>query len=431
MDNYRPDYGLPYNYPPPPPPIHAMPPLPPGPPPSYDPHRGGDSYRPRQSDFSYRNNGSAPQPPKEWEPFRPTRSRGYAMRENGRSRPGNNDNVNLNQARRRNNYRPRQNFRTAPADRPLLRHHDQANSSEEMLGMTNGQRFMAAEDISDSDEEQMDESESDLDEREINEVDLLAMREGNDTTQIVDEPHEPPSKRRALTSNSNTVTNGTSEPKWSNPDPYTVLPPVDEATRKRKDVVKLIRKARREAEEIAEEHNQVAANDDFISFGMDENAGAEPASPRMDDQNGSGRGVPGAPSGPRSFSHLHNLHSQEVPRAPEVSIQTDSANKLGPSPQTSPEFPKIPEETVLDLGRNSAQSVPAFGGDENLGNRKRTRDDSIKGQKKGSPHNNGSILHDWRPASGMDPIPWLSRTSLITANAGFRSVHHGSELKQC
>jgi non-canonical poly(A) RNA polymerase PAPD5/7 len=64
---------------------------------------------------------------------------------------------------------------------------------------------------------------------------------------------------------------GDSVPKWSNPDPYTVLPPPSE-TGKKKDFVQLIRKAKNQAVEKVQTSNAVTANDDFISFGDDDEA---------------------------------------------------------------------------------------------------------------------------------------------------------------
>jgi non-canonical poly(A) RNA polymerase PAPD5/7 len=52
--------------------------------------------------------------------------------------------------------------------------------------------------------------------------------------------------------------------KWSNPDPYTVLPAGDVA--KKRDVVKLIRKAK---VAVAPIPNGLEANEDFISFGFE------------------------------------------------------------------------------------------------------------------------------------------------------------------
>lgn len=401
-----------------------MPPLPPGPPPTYDPYRVVDSYRPPQSDFAFRNSNSVPRFPSEQDHLRPTRSREYARQENDRAQMRNHhkDNTNLNQARRGNNYKHRQNQRTAPANRPLLRHHDEGNSSEQMLGMANGQKFLAADDISDSDEEQMDESDSDQGQAKSDGTLPIAESVGHGGVSTVEDSMEPPAKRRALTTKSDTVQDKASEPKWSNPDPYTVLPPVDEASRKKKDVVKLIRKARKETEGMSTEHNQVAANDDFISFGMEDDEEISPAN--VDVRDGFGGGVPGPPTGPREFSHLHNLHGQKAPGASAVPINTASADKAGPEGRHAHTVPKVPEEVVLDVGRSKIQNTSSYCGDENLGNRKRTYDDSIKGRRKTFTHNNGSILHEWSPAPGMDPIPWLQRTDMITANAGFRFVRH-------
>jgi non-canonical poly(A) RNA polymerase PAPD5/7 len=63
---------------------------------------------------------------------------------------------------------------------------------------------------------------------------------------------------------------GNTVPKWSNPDPYTSLPPPSETTGVKKDVVQLIRKAKNQAAEKAVGNNAVAANDDFISFADDD-----------------------------------------------------------------------------------------------------------------------------------------------------------------
>ena len=55
-------------------------------------------------------------------------------------------------------------------------------------------------------------------------------------------------------------------PRWSNPDPYTSLPPMDSAERKRKDMVKIIRKARNTS--LSTDEMAPLQNDqDFISFG--------------------------------------------------------------------------------------------------------------------------------------------------------------------
>ncbi|KAF5855498.1 hypothetical protein ETB97_009106 [Aspergillus alliaceus] len=78
-----------------------------------------------------------------------------------------------------------------------------------------------------------------------------------------------PRKKRALDSNNSPAAAPTPPPapKWSNPDPYTVLPPPDESQAKRVDVVKLIRKARVAASAQPVKTDAVADNEDFISLG--------------------------------------------------------------------------------------------------------------------------------------------------------------------
>lgn len=58
-------------------------------------------------------------------------------------------------------------------------------------------------------------------------------------------------------------------PKWSNPDPYTVLPPPDESRTKRPDFVKLIRKARLATAKTTKT-DEVTTNEDFISLDFNE-----------------------------------------------------------------------------------------------------------------------------------------------------------------
>ncbi len=289
-------------------------------------------------------------------------------------------------------------------------------------------RFLPAEDVSDSDEEPMDESDSDADNAE----------------QARDGSLEPPKKRRTVGLGKRHGTDGDSEPKWSNPDPYTVLPPVDEEARKRKDVVKLIRKSDLHTAAKASQHNQVAANDDFISFGFDDDKASirdgAPPSPSSVDKDDYGVGVPGAPSGPRQqFSHLENLHGQASGDAPGTYSKAETADSLGPPPTFFEVPPLVQEEIVVDTqlsygvvlpehsrGSHASGSLPYD--DVALGNRKRTHNDEIKGEKV-RPHKkagfgqaNGSILPEWSPGPATNPVPWLRRSDTITANAGFRSV---------
>lgn len=118
---------------------------------------------------------------------------------------------------------------------------------ERLEGMGNGpSRFRPLDELSDSDQEMdMSEGESGVDEHQAKRLRL------QDAT--------PP--------------DSDSRPKWSNPDPYSVLPPVEEPRAKRKDVVQLIRKAKVVNNANTEvQANAVSKNDDFIpfDFGSDE-----------------------------------------------------------------------------------------------------------------------------------------------------------------
>lgn len=389
-----------------------------------------------QSDFTFRINDGAPQHPQEQDYNRSNGPRQYGMRENSRPRPRDQhrDNRNLNRPRGGNPFhRGRGTYGNyvAPSDRPLLRQRNETGS-EELLGITEEQasirRYMPAEDVSDSDEEPMDESNSDADNPEQNGDGSL----------------EPPKKRRNVGTGKRNGTDGGNEPKWSNPDPYTVLPPVDEEIRKRKDVVKLIRKSDLHTAAKASQQNQVAANDDFISFGFEDDKASirdgVPPSPNSVDGDHYGVGVPGAPSGPRQqFSHLDNLHGQSPGDAPGTYGKVETANSLGSPPALFEVRPLVQEEIVVDtqMSRVTISSEHLNGGDAStslpyddgaLGNRKRTYNDEIKGEqvrprkKAGFGQANGSVLPEWVPSQDTDPLPWLRRSDKITADVGFRSV---------
>lgn len=161
-------------------------------------------------------------------------------------------------------------FSKPTADRPLLSQ-KRETTPELLVGQQEGQdqlrfKFAQLDELTDSDEAEMEESSS-----ENGDSDL-----------------ERPRKKRAVEP---VVTPAVEPPKWSNPDPYTALPPPDETHVKRPDFVKLIRKARisATAAEPLVGGDAVTTNDDFISFGAndddfeDENAPPEnaPSGPKL------------------------------------------------------------------------------------------------------------------------------------------------------
>ncbi|KAL9026878.1 MAG: hypothetical protein Q9196_004522 [Gyalolechia fulgens] len=378
----------------------------------------GDSWRPSlpRNDFTFRNDPTAPRFPPAGDHYRPSNDRprhnnnrhGYGANNRGRGP------------------------RWATAARPLLSS-KRGKSPEDMLAQADApdrtQRFLPAGDVSDSDEEEM--QESDLDEQQSSSGDQDMTSSLTDQEQakhsifsgIVGDL-EPPTKRRAtaIAIKDAKEAEAASVPKWSNPDPYTVLPPVDESQRKRKDVVKIIRKARIAAEKAPATANQVAANDDFISFGHqghpdsdDRARSSSPPEPQGRDE----LGVPGAPTGPRAFSHLNNLHSAyNNSHAPGTTGNRPSTNDLGPPPglNNGPQAKLDQKPVRQDFYPDQAEA---------LGNRKRTFNDDIKrdaipnrGGKKAP--SNGTVLKEWIPRGDTNPTPWLADDHRSTKNPGFR-----------
>jgi non-canonical poly(A) RNA polymerase PAPD5/7 len=204
-------------------------------------------------------------------------------------------------------------FRPPTAERPLLSR--QRDRTPDFLANTvDGQdkpqlKFANPDELTDSDEAEMEESAS----------------SGGDNNDDDDEDSgnaaTPPRKKRALEStvNSNTV----ERPKWSNPDPYTVLPPSDETQGKHVDVVKLIRKARLAANAPANA-DAVATNEDYISFDMGDDADVV-------DEN-----VPpeNAPIGPRALRDRpdDSIAGKKRTRDDEIKPFTGKFGKVGYSP---------------------------------------------------------------------------------------------------
>lgn len=67
-------------------------------------------------------------------------------------------------------------------------------------------------------------------------------------------------------------------PKWSNPDPYSVLPPIENPSGPKKDIVQVIRKAKNDIAPRPDMTQAAAKNADFISFTFDEDADNDKAS---------------------------------------------------------------------------------------------------------------------------------------------------------
>lgn len=329
---------------------------------------GGDSYRPPANGFSF----SMEPPPsidlsRMSDSYRPAPPRSGEYRNDGNNGHSRTQDRNRQPNRGRGGARGRGTWSNKAADRPFLLS-TRASTPELMPGMEEADgpavKYRALEDLSDSDEADMDVSSDDENERK----DLGS--------------EEQPKKKQARTGLENSA-DGESAPRWSNPDPYTVLPPPDESQRKKMDVVKLIRKARvASSSESATKTEAVA--DDFISFDFNDEG-----QDSTDEENGIG--VPGAPKGPRS--HRHPKDTRHLP-SPSLTGVNPSRRELDTS------------------------SDPA------LGSRKRNYNDEIKDapllpiKPTSSRSVEGSIVKAWQAVAGVSNTPWCTVDHAATENMG-------------
>ncbi|KAG6037831.1 hypothetical protein E4U41_004700 [Claviceps citrina] len=240
-----------------------------------------------------------------------------------------------------------------PSERALISGATLNVPEERLNDGEGGAKFRDLSDLSDDDELEMDISASDS---------------------------EGPSRKRTRTGE---TLEGTGEaPKWSNPDPYTALPCPDDTTHKKRDVVKLIRKAR--LEELAKPDIPAEA-EDFLSFDLTED----------EEDEGSVKEIPPPPSEP-----------QPPPPPPPTERATRSRDRT--------------------TGENvKANDLPAPAQSDSLGSRKRTANDEIKppdyGQtKKTTRPAKGTVVPAWLPKKGEDPCPWQICDHSSTHNMAFR-----------
>lgn len=226
-------------------------------------------------------------------------------------------------------------FRAPPpaSERPLMTQGYVRDSTE---GLTFGRdgtedRFRNLDDITDTDETDMDLSDNES-------------QEPNDTDHIT-------SKRIRINELGDAAVTSS---KWSNPDPYTALPPVDQDSRKKTNVVNFIRKARNTASAAQREKPAASHDDDFISFDVDDDQDAQTS-----------LAPPDAPLGPRLGRH-------------DVTSST-----LGK--RTRDEFEHSP-------------LLPSKFGQQH--------------------HADARVLEWWRSSGDCDPTPWVRRNTSAADSAG-------------
>ncbi|MCJ1285584.1 hypothetical protein MMC26_004925 [Xylographa opegraphella] len=419
-----------YDYPPPPPP-QEMPPLPHDPPPPTGAYQFGgygqshDISASHPQSFSFTPNISAPQYPREADTYRPSPAgqdnSGLRRRPNRRA-PQRNGNqqyaVDRGQRDNRRPFRGRGNKHYATADRPLLQLQRDGSTPERMIGMNDHERaenrFLDVDDMSDSVEEAMDESDQDEYEPTLNPTlanhgNAAVEEEGNEITKMTCDGKLDIDDVPETTKIADSI-----PPKWSNPEYYTALPPPDESQRKKKDVIKFIRKARVAVEKTSNMHSQVATNDDFISFGAEEDTVKD-----LDRNSNVGSSLSDVRdvtvhSTAKSSAFHQPLYSTFHTHAPGTYGQTLSSDALGPPPSKA-------------FGLNG--NTPGTAAEVLEGNSKRKRSVEIleteplraPKRKKGiSRFTNGHVLDEWVSPKPSNPIPWVVRDHRMTRLSGFR-----------
>ena len=386
--------------------------------------RGSDSWRPEDdrssNDFSFRNSSAAPQYPREHDHYEPSPKRPRSRQNddrvrnsrgsgsNRRNENGSNFHARPSQRSYPGFQRGRGNRHVATATRPLLSLR-QADTVEQTLGAASDpnvvKRFLHVDDMTDSEEEQMEESDSDQD---------TSNEPVPHSTEA--DPVEPPVKRRPLEIAINEINAGSQAPKWSNPDPYTSLPPLDEL-RKRKDVVKIIRKARITIERGVSGVNESGIDEDFISFGFEEAAAPKRRpirSSSLTDEVDDEAKLTVASSEPKRFSHRQNLYGEYFTKAPGTVDMALSTDIKGPPPGLIPKLPPDADIATYEISHMD-QNDP-------LGSRKRTYDDVIKNppEKPFSELSDNFLLGAWLPSNDTYPTPWLDNSAGRCENIGFR-----------
>ena len=376
----------------------------------------------QHEDFSFTPIDSAPQFPREADTYRPSHSgqnSSGAQRRQNRTAPLRNGNQQNSVSHgRRDNRRPfrgRGNRHRATADRPLLQLQRGGSTPERMIGMNDHEhsenRFLDVDDMSDSTEEAMDESDQDEYEFAVNptmtdDANTAVEGEINEDSQITCGGELSINDVPKATNIDNPI-----PPRWSNPEYYTALPPPDESQRKKRDVVKLIRKARVAVEKVSNMHSQVATNDDFISFGTEEKE--LDGNSNLGNSYSQHRAVK-AHSAVKLPTFHQPHYSAGNTHAPGTDGQSLSSNALGPPPS------KVSGLSDNFLG-TAAEVLE--------GNLKRKRPvdisetESLRApkRKKGiSPFTNGYVLDEWVSPKPLNPIPWIVRDHRLTMLSGFR-----------
>ena len=184
-------------------------------------------------------------------------------------------------------------------------------------------------------------------------------------------------------------------PKWSNPDPYTVLPPPETLGAPKKDIVQTIRKAKNEQ---ASKVDKVADNSDFISFNFDDDedndAEMDPPSPPVTKSP--------AQTGEPTFSHRDSFHRKT------------STSNLSQTNGASASFTPINQRSQAPV---SISSDSDYAQQPSIVPERVSRPPKRKAR---DTRQLGDVTEEWQSIDDQPVAPWCTRDHSATANVGLR-----------
>ncbi|SMY22167.1 unnamed protein product [Zymoseptoria tritici ST99CH_1A5] len=294
-------------------------------------------------------------------------------------------------------------FLPRPAhSRDLLKNNDRATTPELMEGMNEGAKSQYIEYVSSSED------------------DADAASTGGDLAD------DAPLHKRARTGVDAAAAD--SVPKWSNPDPYTVLPPTDFSVAPKKDIVQTIRKAKVEAAAQNASTNAIKENADFISFD-DLQEDEEEEEIEQDDyedilQETHHQADRPHMSPPVAQPEAHEPHDSsrsegeidedgEMAEPPCVDLGFAITPKFGNEPSSSSTFPPpAPPSNVVEALQDEEMDDAVVATRLVAGTKRKRRD-------KHSNDSAGYIVEEWQE-DGTNPTPWHEGTGTFTAYVGLQ-----------
>jgi non-canonical poly(A) RNA polymerase PAPD5/7 len=194
------------------------------------------------------------------------------------------------------------------------------------------------------------------------------------------------------------ATDATAAPKWSNPDPYTVLPPPETLGAPKKDIVQTIRKAKNDQ---ASKVDKVADNSDFISFNFDDDDDEEDAV--MDEPSPPAAKSP-ARTGEPTFSHRDSFHRKTSTTSAPQTNGVSSSSFTPTNPRSNAPVSISSDSDYVD------QRSPIVAERVSRPPKRKSRD----------TRQMGDVTEEWQAVDGQPIAPWSTRDHSATADVGVR-----------